>query len=236
MQAANPSRSSVHTLNNPAMPTQSTYSIMRLDRTAADLPSMAEKYRGLRLFAIETNPENFASTFELEASRSTEDWVERLCRTGVDHFVAIAHGPDRIDEFVGQVVVFGPMALDAYALPPEASEPVNQRVNKQSETRWQLTALYTAPRHRGKGLAKMLCSAAFNHAMNYELDKKARMRLFLRPDNIAALKLYEDLGYVNGGRVTLAEAMVLNGDKDLLPEDHSDASYHDRYGLVMVKV
>jgi hypothetical protein len=52
-------------------------------------------------------------------------------------------------------------------------------------------------------------------------------------------KLYDGLGFVDGGHCTLLEAFLANGDSGLLPADGGASQpekYHNRLWLIMMKV
>lgn len=69
--------------------------------------------------------------------------------------------------------------------------------------------------------------------------KRVRVRLFSRPDNEAALGMYQHLGFENAGKCTLAEALTGNGDADQLPKDggwSDPGRFHNRKGVVMERI
>jgi ribosomal protein S18 acetylase RimI-like enzyme len=249
-----------------------TFQTFRIDKTAANFPTLVNQYRSLRLEALTTSKTSFASTYEEESVWPICSWVTRLARPGVEHFIIATNPTSATDKseqkWLGQLVLLGPLSLQDYALAPEANEPESQITDAEKETRWQLTALYISPEYRRQRLGKLLCKAAIEYAndvsagrisvqnisvRNFAGDvdgngnstvngvgnggKKARVRLFIHPDNSKLISFYEDLGFVNAGRCTREEAMIMHGDEGLLPpveERKKDPErYYARVGLVM---
>lgn len=131
-------------------------------------------------------------------------------------------------EWVGAGTVFGPVPKVAYELAPESRSPETGADGE--ETKWQMTALYTSPEHRGKGLAKNLIEGVKTYARTHTLSilplsKRIRLRIMIRPDNVVVCSLYSTLGFLDAGRATGREAFVANGDEGLVilkmagPED-----------------
>ncbi len=210
------------------------YATLHIDPSHPDLVDLAQKFRALRLYALLHSPHAFSSTFAIESAWPLEFWVQRLARPGTEYFIAIAHAPGAEDEWVGQATLFGPLSEAVYALPPEAQQPITE--NENEKTRWQMAAVYTSDQHRGKGLAKLLCQAAFDFAVNFDKSKKARLRIMLHPNNLVVKKLYSGMGFFDAGGVTLAEAYRSNGDAFLIPEDGGGEHFNTRVGLIMAKV
>lgn len=71
-------------------------------------------------------------------------------------------------------------------------------------------------------------------ALYKESPRRVWVRLMVKPENHATVSLYRRLGFAEAGMCTLAEAMVANGDNDLLPEDISGDKYSSRSGLIMI--
>lgn len=77
--------------------------------------------------------------------------------------------------------------------------------------------IYLAPAARGRGLSRPLMTSLHGHARSSGAD---RVRLKVYPDNQAAVRLYETLGYVfgameGGQRVGLLDLMAARDDKGL---------------------
>ena len=94
------------------------------------------------------------------------------------------------------------------------------------ETKWQMTAVYNSPEHRGKGVAKLLIKASLEFAEAKGEGRKARVRIMIHPDNIVVKKLYDGLGFEEAGRATLSEVYGSNGDEDMIPADGGMSNPH----------
>ena len=103
-----------------------------------------------------------------------------------------------------------------------------------------MTFVYNEPSHRRKGVTKLLIQAAlhFTEAKAREQGKKSWMRIIIHPENLVVKGLYTRFGFVEAGSCSLAEALLANGDSDLIPQDdgHSDMEkYRRKSGLVMIR-
>ena len=57
-----------------------------------------------------------------------------------------------------------------------------------------------------------------------------------RLENTAAVKLYASMDWEDVGRCTLAEALMANGDEEMLPEGYKNLEkYSARSGCIMTK-
>lgn len=97
-----------------------------------------------------------------------------------------------------------------------------------------MTALWTDPSHRGRGLASRLVNAAMKFAGNYvppddpygdvagmataQAAKQARIRINTSGAG-PIVDMYRHWRFQDAGRACPAVAMRENGDEDLLPED-----------------
>jgi GNAT superfamily N-acetyltransferase len=234
------------------------YSVHRIIPTSPSFPKLASLFSELRLRALITSAASFSSTYELESTFNPEKWQTRLSRPGVHTFVAVAYPPNtplehqtiENGEWVGKVTLLGPTCKDVYEL-QESGGPTP--ASDEEETKWQMTALYSEPAHRGKGLGKKIIEGALEFARSYNdsthnsamngvtngvqparKPKQIRVRIMIHPDNTVVVKMYQDLGFVDAGKCTLREAYVTNGDANLLPEGGGDPKrYYNRRGLVM---
>ncbi|PYH44755.1 uncharacterized protein BP01DRAFT_297861, partial [Aspergillus saccharolyticus JOP 1030-1] len=59
------------------------------------------------------------------------------------------------------------------------------------------------------------------------------VRLMVRAENQATVRLYRSLGFAEAGKCTLVEALIANGEKNILPEDISGEKYDTRVLLIM---
>ena len=228
-----------------------------------NFPLLVQKYKSLRLEALLTSASAYGSTHEIESAFTTAEWEERVWREGVVMLVCVAKpvrdgdGVERevteSDElgdlegdWVGTTTFLGPIPKASYQLPPESGGP--EIGSDEEETRWHMTGLYTSPKHRRKGLAKMIIKSAMAYARNYTLSlsspsrssgtKNVRLRMMIRPDNTTVVSLYAAIGFVDAGRCTGTEAFKANGDEELmkLRVGMGPEIMHQRIGLVMEKL
>ena len=209
------------------------------------IPFFAGKFASLRLSALTVSAPAFSSTFEIESAFTASDWIAHLQRSSVHHIIAVAYAsytkPEQqtIDtgDWIGSATLIGPFTKEAYELPESEGPEVR---GDDVETRWQMTAVFNTPLHRGKGIAKMLINGALGFAAAESGNgRESRTRIIIHPRNIAVRKLYEGLGFVDAGKCTLAEAYRSNGDAALLPLDGGASDpekYLARFGTVMEKV
>lgn len=215
-----------------------TYSFFRVSKTDG-IDISAQKYRDLRLNALKTSPDSFSSTYDIESAFTDADWIDRLTLPDRELFICAAtplnlnpSSPDSI-QWIGQVTLRGPSSRADFELPAEAGQPP-QKADEEEE-RWQMLSLFTLPEHRGHGLGGKLCQEALNHLRSYRaLPRGIQVRLMVKAGNRVTVELYRRLGFTHAGTATLVEALVANGDADLLPKDLGSAKYSDRKGLIMI--
>ena len=221
------------------------YKIHRLPTSDPVLLSfLAGKFAALRLSALTVSAAAFSSTFAAESVYTAAQWIARLKRPQVHIFIAVAYAPSTqhneqtIDagDWVGSATLFGPYPKDKYELTESGGPEIGA---DDAESKWQMAAVYNDPEHRGKGIAKRLIKEALDFAVAAGEGKKTRVRIMVRPDNIAVKRLYDGLGFVEAGRCTLAEAYMSSGDKEMVPTDggRSDPEkYWRRVGIVMERL
>lgn len=127
----------------------------------------------------------------------------------------------------------GPQSREDFILPEESGQ--KKPGEEEAEELWQMLSLFTLPDHRGQGLGKKLCQVALNYlASCRQSPREVWVRLMVKPENHATVSLYRGLGFIKVGKCTLPEAVVANGDKDLLPKDIGGEKYSSRSGLIMM--
>lgn len=205
---------------------------------------LAGKFASLRLSALTVSAAAFSGNFATESTFTAPQWIARLTRRHVHTFIAVAYAPSTKPEeqtidagdWVGSATLLGSSPKAKYHLPESGGpEPGDDGM----ETKWQMTAVYNSPEHRGKGIAKMLINGAIEFAEAAGEGKKTRMRIMIHPDNIVVKRLYDGLGFIDAGRTTLAEAYISNFDEDMLPADGGKSNperYWSRRGLIMERV
>lgn len=190
----------------------------------ANFTSLAKLYSKLRLDILLGSPDAFASTHAIESMLTIEQWQERLWKDGVTVLVCIARSAEivageesNLGEFEGEWVaagtVFGPISKGVYTLPPESGSP--EVGSDKEETKWQMSALFTLPAHRGQGIAKTLIEAGKAYARvktHAQQINRFRMRIMAHPKNVAVAGLYAGLGFKDVARATGREAVMASGD------------------------
>ena len=229
------------------------YRVHRLSSSSPNVSTLVGKYAQLRLSALTVASKSFGSTYHIESSFSPERWLQRTIRPGKHVFVCVQHTTTEqsIEQglFVGSILLMGPLTTKEYTLAGNgAPEPGSDGV----ESKWHLSALFTEPYYRGKGLGSRLVETAVEYAKGYDTGptleetasvgmkpKKARVRLFAAPESTKARALYQTWGFKDAGKCTLAEAAVANGDGDLLPVDggvQMPEMFHKRDGIAMERI
>jgi len=164
---------------------------------------LAQKYRDLRLLALQTSPEAFASSYEVESQRSLDETVKRLSNSKAVHFVAVEDKHDNskcIDkqkdlqrllnsEWIGMIVLLGPETEQSPAvsaqLDPFARMTAIATLDNHPETvegiraeeqtlHYHLNSVFVTPTARKAGLGQLLIKAAFARAETVAKTEEAR--------------------------------------------------------------
>ena len=179
-------------------------------------------YRNYRLFALQSAPDSFASTFEQEIQFPPESWALRLRNETAVHFVATPHGQD--DPWVGMVVVIRPSLGDTahpadYNLSKRGysgtvvdhTRPTNDDLRKSSSrvsspdlstSLYHINALFVNPSERGKRLAHSLIQECLKFIQNNSLNRgfaSAKVGILVDSWNAHAIKLYSGFGFKSMG-------------------------------------
>jgi ribosomal protein S18 acetylase RimI-like enzyme len=133
-------------------------------------PADAADYREVRLAALKDDPAAFSSRYGVEAARPDEDFAARLQ-------TSVVHAAYREDRIVGMAGV------------APRSDPVEPR----SAFLW---GVYVRPEMRGLGIASRMLDAALETA----LERFDEITLDVAVGNLAALALYEKLGFARRGK------------------------------------
>ncbi|KFY50575.1 hypothetical protein V496_09297 [Pseudogymnoascus sp. VKM F-4515 (FW-2607)] len=210
------------------------YHFIKVDCEGPNLYTLAAKYKALRLEALRQSPTSFSSTIETESQFSDEVWVSRLQTPDKENFVCVATAEDGQSEWVAQVTLRGPVSAKEFLPPIESGQP-NPASDEEAE-KWQMLSLYTLPSHRGMKLGSRLCEKAFEflRSRNGTGTPQIVVRIMVKPENVATLRLYDGLGFERAGYCTLEEALRANGDTDLIPRETLDDQYTTRSGIVML--
>ncbi|PYI24796.1 hypothetical protein BO99DRAFT_320868 [Aspergillus violaceofuscus CBS 115571] len=226
-----------------------TYTFFRIPKDKATIRASAAQYRALRLEALQVSPGSFSSTHAIESAFTEDDWIARLTVPDREVFICAAtpmtsttaspSGSENANsgtQWIAQVTLRGPTPADQFALPAAANPPA-QRPDSEEE-RWQMLSLFTLPAHRGRGLGAQLCQAALDWLREYRAEPNTvQVRLIVKAGNDVTVNLYRRLGFEDAGRATLVEALIANGDDELVEvvrKTHGAVVDEQRQGLVMV--
>ncbi|KAI8657132.1 N-acetyltransferase domain-containing protein [Fusarium keratoplasticum] len=210
-----------------------SYHFIHVDRSATDLSSVADKYRALRLEALQQSPTSFSSTWDIESRFSNDTWVSRLRNSGKETFACV-YQEGQTSVWVAQVNLRGPLSVEDFGLPSQSGQ--SPPLDEMQDEKWQMLSLYTSVSHRGKGLGAKLCREAFQFIQNRlgNESRSATVRIMVKPENTVTVGLYQRLGFAKVGLCTLEEALRANGDADLIPTGKLEEKYTTRSGIIMV--
>lgn len=144
-------------------------------RTLTAMDAVA--YRDLRMQALRTNPEAFATTYEEYLSRSIEQVASQL-EPNSDHFTLGAFIEDRSDKLVGTATL------------------VRERSSKMRHIA-NVVAMYVTPDARRQGVGRYLLTEIIRRGR--QLDGMDQLRLSVIRDNDAAISLYRSAGFQTVG-------------------------------------
>ena len=133
------------------------------------LPAEAETFRAIRLEALATCPEAFATTYAMQAADPPGYFAETLRGAAV-------FGAFREEEIVGMAGL--------------RREPGERKQHKGV-----LWGMYVRPTVQGLGLGRALVRAVLEHARG-EVEQ---VLLLVVSDNLRAVRLYESEGFVSYG-------------------------------------
>ncbi|KAL4879080.1 hypothetical protein BJY04DRAFT_220445 [Aspergillus karnatakaensis] len=194
-------------------------SYFRVPKTQEGLSRSAQQYKTLRLQALQQSPLSFSATYASESALPDEYWTSRLSSTESETFICGSRNDNSVGqsvEWVAQLTLLGPRTKEQWTPQPASSDTDDT----DDEERWQLLGLYNLPDYRGKGIAKALCL----NALKYLAEERAGarnvvVRLMVKGTMPEVVLFYEKLGFETVGRCSLADALVANGERHMLPED-----------------
>lgn len=129
----------------------------------------AAAFRALRLAGLQEAPTAFGSSYGREKDRTVEDFAQTIAR---NHMVGAFDG----ERLVGVAGFY-----------PSTGEKDGHKGN--------VWGVYVEPAHRGGGIARAMMERLLEHARTVVL----LVHLCVVTDNVAALRLYERLGFVGYG-------------------------------------
>lgn len=147
-------------------------------------PEDWEIYKMVRLEALQKDASAFGSSYDESTSRTDEEWKKKLERPNSFVFAAEDGG-----EYVGMAAAY-----------QEEGEIVSHVA--------YVWGVYVRDSFRGKGIGKKLLQAVLDEIQrNPEIEKA---NLNVNKNQIAAVKLYESLGFQIAG--TLHKELKVNGE------------------------
>jgi GNAT superfamily N-acetyltransferase len=237
---------------DPTVISDFRYSVLRIPAASPRIEDFVAKFRDTKLAALKADPGSFYQRYDVEALHPLSVWHARLTRQRTCLVCVATNGPvpspeDALlhGEWAGFAAARGPISLEEYYCSPEMGQPVPK--DPEHELRWHVYDLYTAPLHRGHGVAKKLGEGLIavvvedTRAMHDDVNKRARLRLIVNPKSTWLMKGYLDFGFKESGAVTLREGLEANGMAESVAEDTSSteelrAMWETRYGMAMERV
>jgi GNAT superfamily N-acetyltransferase len=228
------------------------YTVLRIPTNSPHIADFVAKFRDTKLAALKADPASFYQRHDVESLHPLSVWHARLtsqrtCLVCVATKVPVSSSEDALlnGEWAGFAAARGPLSFEEYYSSPDMGQPVPK--DPESELRWHVYDLYTAPLHRGHGVATKLGKgltavvAEDTQAMNDGVIKRARLRLIVHPKSTWLVKGYLNGGFEKSGTVTLREGLVANGMAESVAEDTSSteelrAIWETRYGMAMERV
>jgi ribosomal protein S18 acetylase RimI-like enzyme len=172
--------------------------------------NLIAKQKELRLQALRLSPDSFSSTYDREVAFSDYEWEVRLQNPLAFTFIAVElpndqspNGDDCVlteSEWDGFGVLFGPVGEDG------SSSSDNVTTGQECPT-FGIFGLYVLPDVRKVGVGKKLTEAIIEHGKLLAKEKGAGdvvFKISAAPTNVAALRLYENLGFRAGGSAVVS--------------------------------
>ena len=138
-------------------------------------PKDSAIYRTIRLEALKNEPDNYGSTFEEESILAKLPFEGHIESESPIHIV---YGAFDGDDLIGITAYF-------------------RESRMKLRHRGKVTQVYIAPEYRGRGLAKQLVKAVVEDA--FAQDGLGILTLEVVATNVAAIRTYESLGFVQYG-------------------------------------
>jgi len=152
--------------------TTTTYTTIPLPKTTPNttlLSALATKFRAFKLHAFKVAPAAFSVVYDAEAQLPLSTWLARITEPSTTILICVAtstqhqHCNDAekeedtqskilLDgEWTGTFTMIGPITRQDYLFPLSGQPTPGP---EGSETRWQLTTLFTLPAYRGHGIVR----------------------------------------------------------------------------------
>lgn len=193
--------------------------------------AIASKNRELRLHALKTAPEAFASSFEQEVERDLSYTLERLKTAHADHFFAVDRSIppwtlERAHEFfdnlleatwLGMIALIGPLSPSGSAAMSAKQDPLTKdgsgrdlpaaEQTRPGELSYHINGTFVDPKARGAGLGRALIEAAIAKGQVEAVKRGSRLHCTVSVDseNTAAMQLYSSTGFCAVGEQTYVQ-------------------------------
>ncbi|KAI0966929.1 hypothetical protein F4678DRAFT_262614 [Xylaria arbuscula] len=166
-----------------------------------------EQYKPFRLASLQRDAHAFGSTYAREIAFDDEAWLGRIRNPLATTFVAVRCDDSNNQEVVASTSLIGPLPNTSPASNPYQviSGAVTQGndTNRSNDNRdasgeplhFQMSAVYTSPVARGRGLAKSLIRAATEEARRRQEGRPLVLSVVVYADNSAAISVYERCGF-----------------------------------------
>lgn len=189
--------------------------------------TLAEKTRTLRLHALQTAPDAFASSYEDEVQRDLAHTLERLQTHYANHYFAVDCAMEQWTEksharffdelfsarFVGSIVIVGPLPMEGFTAKEDPLAVDRRRKSAKSHKpsnealHYVLNGTFVDHKARRSGFGRRLIEAAMASGQQ---DAFGRGRDFLctvlvDSENEAAKALYEKAGFIASGDETYVQ-------------------------------
>ncbi|KAI1351179.1 hypothetical protein F5Y01DRAFT_130479 [Xylaria sp. FL0043] len=176
-----------------------------------------EQYKPFRLASLQQDAQAFGSTYAREIAFDEETWLGRIKNPLATTFVAVQADNNQV---VASTSLIGPLPNTSPASNPyqivsggmtqgnTASNSNNRANNNNNNSNnndagdeplyFQMSAVYTSPAARGRGLAKSLIKAATEEACNRARAQGGRplaLSVVVFAENSAAISVYERCGF-----------------------------------------
>lgn len=202
--------------------------------------AIAQKFRDLRLKALQIAPEAFAATYESERLRSLQQTFDRLSNPKAVSFVAVksktsldgsvSDGTGLNDLLEGQWVGFGGLVGDALLEGSHVAETKSDSrvlviggelkgadgTAANEPLYFHLTGMFVEPYARRRGLGKALIDAAIGRAREEarKSDVGVRVTIDVNSGNREAKQLYEKAGFQVFGEMTYFQRFVTDSGEE----------------------
>jgi len=143
-----------------------TFSIITLP------PERWQEYKSLRLQSLKNDPIAFARTYQEDAALTDAQWQNRLQdKPDRESYMLFAQIEGKLVGMSGAIFYQGSCV----------------------EHRATIVSVYVAPEYRGQGIAKRIMQSLMDYLQ--KTPKIVHVQLTVNTTNLAAIKLYQELGF-----------------------------------------